>query len=219
MVIAVDRIAGTSNAGLLLIKLCAFGVMILDHVDWFLYGGALGIHQTIGRAVFPAFACVLGINLARMNLDGMIRLFLRLLGAGTLAQLPYAYLQGSWLPLNVLWTLAAAVLVVASVRAGSRLLGAVVLLGAGCIVDYLWFGVGAVVAVWWLASCGATRGKLLVAALIVVPINLSLWSLSVLVLGFASALVPPGDAPRLKWLFYVGYPLHLGALAVVRFGG
>lgn len=219
MVIAVDRIAGTSNAGLLLIKLCAFGVMILDHVDWFLYGGALGIHQTIGRAVFPAFACVLGINLARMNLDGMVRLFLRLLGAGTLAQLPYAYLQGTWLPLNVLWTLAAAVLVVASVRAGSRLLGAVVLLAAGCVVDYLWFGIGGVVAVWWMASRGWTAGKLLAAALIVVPINLSLWSLSVLVLGFASALVPPGDAPRLKWLFYVGYPVHLGALAVVRFAG
>lgn len=217
--IAVDRIAGTSSGGLLLIKLCAFGVMILDHVDWFLYGGSLGIHQTIGRAVFPAFACVLGINLARMNLDGMIRLFLRLLGAGTLAQLPYAYLQGSWLPLNVLWTLAAAVLVVASVRAGSRLLAAIVLLAAGCVVDYLWFGIGAVVVVWWLASRGAMRGKLLAAALIVVPINLSLWSLSVLVLGVASALVPPGDAPRLKWLFYVGYPLHLCALAVVRFAG
>lgn len=219
MVIAVDRIAGTSNAGLLLIKLCAFGVMILDHVDWFLYGGALGIHQTIGRAVFPAFACVLGVNLARMNVPGMHRLIARLLVAATFSQFPYAYLQGAWAPLNVLWTLMAATVVVAFLRDGSRLWAALVWLIAGFAVDYLWFGVGAVVAVWWLASRGATRGKLLAAALIVVPINLSLWSLSVLVLGFASSLVPPGDAPRLKWLFYVGYPLHLGALALVRFAG
>lgn len=214
MVIVGERFGGISNAGLLLIKLAAFAVMILDHVDWFLYGGALGINATIGRAVFPAFALVLGINLARMGVPGMVRLFGRLILGGLVASVPYVYLQSSWLPLNVLWTLAAAVFAVAFLREGSRFGAFVVWLVAGFFVDYLWLGTAAVIAVWWMASRGM-QGKLLVAALLLVPFNLSWWSLAVLPLGWAASMLPAGDAPRWKHLFYVGYPLHLAALAAI----
>lgn len=208
-----DRFAGTTNAGLLAVKLAAFAVMILDHVDWFLYGGAMGINATIGRGVFPAFAFVLGVNLARMNVPGMHRLIARLLVAAAVSQLPYAYLQGALCPLNVLWTLMAAVVCVAFLRGGSRLGAALVWFVAGFAVDYLWFGIAAVVAVWWLAS-RSLAGTFTVPALLVIPVNLSPWSLAVLPLGWLAGRLPAGDAPRLKWLFYVGYPAHLVALAL-----
>lgn len=211
MVTAAERFGGVSDAGLLLIKVAAFVVMILDHVDSFLYGGALGIHETVGRAVFPAFAAVLGINLARMDVAGMNRLTSRLLVAGAVAAVPWTLLQGVLLPLNVLWSLAAAVVMVTFLRLGSRLGALLVLLPAGLFLDYQWLGLSAVVAAWWMASRGF-RGKFLVAALLVVPFNGSWWSLAVLPLALAAELLPAGPAPRWKWLFYVGYPLHLALL-------
>lgn len=208
MVIAAERFGGVSDAGLLLVKVVALVVMILDHLDSFVYGGALGIHATIGRAVFPAFAAVLGINLARMNVDGMNRLTARLLLAGAVAAVPWTVLQGAVLPLNVLWSLAAAVVMVTFLRLGSRLGALVVWIAAGLFLDYQWLGLLAVVAAWWMASRGV-RGAFVVAALLVVPFNGSWWSLAVVPLALVAELLPAGPAPRWKWLFYVGYPLHL----------
>ncbi|MGJ4801773.1 TraX family protein [Luteimonas sp. SDU82] len=215
MVTRAENFGGVSDAGLLLVKLAAFAVMILDHVDWFLYGGALGINATIGRAVFPAFAAVLGINLARMNVPGMYRLTSRLLLAGAVASVPYTLLQGELLPLNVLWSLAAAVVMVTFLRHGSRLGALLVWIPAGLFLDYQWCGLAAVVGAWWLASRGF-RGAFLLAALLVVPFNGSWWSLAVLPLALAAGTLPAGPAPRWKWLFYVGYPAHLVVLALLE---
>lgn len=209
-----ERFAGFTDAGFLAIKLTAFGLMVLDHLDWFVFGGALGINATFGRVVFPAFAFVLGVNLARMSDAAMRRLLVRLLVAGAVASLPYVYLQGAWLPLNVLFSLAAAVGVVALVRLGLPTFALLLWLASGMLVDYLWCGIAAVVAVWWLTQRGYGYG-LLVAALLVVPINLSLWSLAVVPLNWLALVMPHGQVPRLKWLFYVGYPAHLVVLAVI----
>lgn len=212
MVTAAERFGGVSDAGLLLVKVVAFVVMILDHVDSFVYGGALGIHATIGRAVFPAFAAVLGINLARMNVDGMNRLSARLLLAGAVAGVPWTVLQGTLLPLNVLWSLGAAVVMVTFLRLGSKLGAFLVWVPAGLFLDYQWLGLAAVVAAWWTASRSIPHWPFLAAALLVIPFNGSWWSLAVLPLALAAALLPAGPAPRWKWLFYVGYPLHLALL-------
>lgn len=215
MVIAAERFGGVSDGGLLLVKVAAFVLMILDHVDWFLFDGALGINATIGRAVFPAFAAVLGINLARMNVGGMYRLTSRLLLGGAVAAVPYTFLQGALLPFNVLWSLAAAVVMVAFLRHGSRLGALLVWIPAGLFLDYQWGGLAAVVGAWWLASRGF-RGAFLLAALLVVPFNGSWWSLAVLPIALAAGTLPAGPAPRWKWLFYVGYPAHLVALALIH---
>lgn len=195
-------------------KLVAFVVMIADHVDWFLYDGALGINATLGRAVFPIFAAVLGINLARMRLAAMPRLMTRLLVAGVVASVPYVYLQGSSLPANVLFTFAASTGVVWLIRRQLPTLAALLALAAGFGVDYLWMGIAAVVAVWWITQRGWSHVQLLVAALLVIPANLSAWSLLAIPLVWLTLGVS-GDGPRLKWLFYVGYPAHLAVLALL----
>lgn len=80
---------------------------------------------------------------------------------------------------------------------------------------YAWFGLLAIVLPW--AFCRRGYGAYVpVAALCVVPVNGSLWSLAVVVPMLLTAYIP-GKAPRLKWLFYVAYPAHLWLLWLVGF--
>lgn len=215
MTTTVERFGGLSNAGFLLVKVCAFGVMILDHLDWFVFDGALGVHGTIGRAVFPAFAAIIGINLARMNVASMRRLTARLLIGSAVALVPYTMLQGALLPLCILATYVVAVVVVMLLRTGSALSAFVTWAVCSLFVDYQWFGVAAVVVAWLLVSRG-WGGAFLAAALLVVPFNGSWWSLAVLPLAWVGSMLPAGPAPRWKALFYVGYPVHLVALCMVN---
>ncbi|WP_202840855.1 TraX family protein [Luteimonas saliphila] len=207
--------AEISDAGLLFLKLVAFAAMVLDHVDWLLLDGALGFHDTLGRVVFPVFAVVLGINLARAPDAALPRVLWRLVIVGVVASVPYVYLQGSVIPLNVLATFAIAAAVALFLRRGQPVFALPVFLVGGAVVDYAWFGVVAVVAAWWMTQRGFGYGRLLVVAVLVVPFNDSWWSLLAVLLGYV-ALCLDGPAPRLKWLFYVGYPLHLVVLALIR---
>lgn len=220
MVTATLRPAVLSDAGTLFLKLAAFAIMIAGHADWFLAGADLGIHDTIGRAVFPAFAVVLALNLQRIRGDRRLyRIAARLAVAAGVSLVPYAYLQGAWVPVNILGTYAVALLCLALWRSGLPTVAAVVFLVGGLVVDYAWFGVASVLFATW--AFGRGMSPLLVASVIcvlLVPINGSMWSLLVLPLLAAGAQLQ-GSSPRLKWLFYVGYPVHLLFLALLRIAG
>lgn len=215
--VTVARHACLSNAGALFLKLVALAAMVADHVDWLLLDGATGFHATWGRMVFPAFALVLAYNLERIQSPGKLRdLCSRMGWVGCIASVPYVYLQGTFLPLNVMFTLAASVFVVALLRGRRPTFAALVALGAGLLVDYNWFGIAAVVGAWAVLRGGY---GLPMAALVVVAltcaVNLSPWPLLLLPM-LAIALRLPGDSPRLKWLFYAVYPAHLAVLAVIH---
>lgn len=206
------------NAALLSLKLIAFGLMVGDHLDTMVFGGALGIHASLGRVVFPLFALVLGLNLARSDdwLSLLTRTAPRLAAIGVVATPIYAHLMG-WVHFNVLFTLAAGVVAVAFVQRGWWLAAASTVIAAGWTVDYGSLGVLAVLGAWMASRLGL---PLLVAAawvsVAVVPVNGSLWSLLVLPLVAAAAQVQ-GDAPRFAWLFWAGYPAHLVAIALLGF--
>lgn len=214
MFLARTETPAMSDAGRLFVKLSAFALMVLDHVDWFLWGGALGLNGTLGRVVAPAFVVVLALGLQHVTTaDHQARLLLRLLAAGAVAQVPYALLQGAWWPLNIMWTLALGVVLVVLWERG-HLFGALVVgVLASTVVDYGWLGAGAL----WV-SYGLLRARVPLVCVAAVAgaafsvWNGSLWALLAVPLVWAGEVMP-GRAPRLKWFFYVGYPVHLMVLA------
>lgn len=201
-------------AAWLSIKLIALAMMVVDHVDWGLYGGALGIHESWGRVVFPLFALVLGRSVVLGDPRHLLRVVApRMAAVGVLASVAYVPVFG-WYPLNVMFTLSAGVAMVAAWRMGWQLVAGSLFVAAGLLVDYQWFGLACIaVAAWTFSRPGLpVAGALAVMAVLLVPINGNVWALLAVPL-FAMASFIGGPAPRLKWLFYAAYPLHLAAIA------
>lgn len=209
------RVVRFSDSVWLVVKLVALSLMVLDHVDWGLFDSTLGIHDTIGRAVFPLFALVLGRSVTLGDPGHLLRVVVpRMLTVGAVASVFYVPLFG-WYPLNVMFTLAAGVAMVASWRIGWHLVAGALFISAGLLVDYQWFGLACIAVAAWTFSGRLlpVGGLVAVMAVLLVPVNGSLWALlAVPLFGLASML--NGPAPRLKWLFYAAYPAHLAALVI-----
>lgn len=204
------------------VKWLALGLMVLDHVDAFLFHRQLLWACALGRLVFPLFALVLGYNLSRPDAlaSGVYgRVLSRLAVFGVLAQLPHGFLThaawGLW-PLNVLATFAVAVGCMWLLDRQQRLAAVVLFLVGGVLVEYFWPGVAVCLGAWMLyrrpGLVGAYVLALGFAGLFVVNGSwLACWALPVLLL--AARLRWP--VPRLRWAFYGAYPLHLAAFVLV----
>lgn len=208
-----------SQGSLLALKLSAFLVMLVGHVDWFFFGGQ-GVHQGLGRLVFPVFGVIMAYNMSRTDPAKLLRVVVpRLLLAGAVAHLPYAYLTGAQLPLNILFTMAASVACFALVQ--QRRLGAAVagVLIFGLLVDYAWFGIAGVVLT-AIAFASGHRGYALLAmvwfAVMLWPVNGNMHALLAVPVLYLASRVDLGDAPRLKWFFWIGYPMHAIVLATIK---
>jgi len=181
-------------------------LMLLDHVAYVFFPGQLPLHLP-GRAVFPFFAVLLGLNLARGVPTG--KYLRRLLPFALLAQGGYALAFGQPLlyPLNALFALASGVLL----YRGSWLLG-----GLLSLLSEFPLGGFAVLA---FAKGMAVAGALLTA---INPLLFGwppLYQAAVLLSGLlAYLLIPKLKGPRLTpwWSFYAFYALHLWALAGVE---
>lgn len=201
------------------LKLFAISMMVLDHLDTALFGGAAGVHATLGRTVAPVFFFLLAYNLARAP-DAMhlLRSVAPRMAAVGLVAWPFAAVLWPSAPLNVMFTLALSTVVVAMLRLGWTVPAVVLGVALGGFVDYGWFGVACVVFGWWLRTRGLLEPVVfpVVMAALLLPVNGSWWAL---LAGPTLALVSlvAGDAPRLKWLFYVFYPAHLAVLSIAAF--
>lgn len=204
-------------AALLTLKVLAFLLMVLDHVDMF-FGTGDGMHAFIGRIVFPIFGVIFAFNLARMDERKVFVVAIRLGAMAAVSQLLYAYLQGAWLPVNVLGTLASAALLYGAIRYTAPLTGLVVLC-LSPVVDYSMWGV---LGVTFLALAFRSGEPWRVhTAFLGFVLSLSLtngtqWALLALPVVYLVAMVMRGHAPRWKALFYLGYPLHLAIAAAVK---
>jgi len=209
MMTAVRFSSGSAEA----LKWLALLAMTLDHVNTFALDRAHPALYAIGRVAFPLFALVLAGNLARPGID-LVRIALRLVAFGAIAAVPFAML-GHALPLNVMFTFAAATLAIAAWQRGQRSVAIAVIVLAGFGVDYNWPGLLLIVAAWAYFRTGTrTAAALAFGALasLAWP-NGNLWALAALPVAIAVEAIAP-HVPRLRWAFYAYYPAHLALLVV-----
>lgn len=220
--IAPLRIAdGTLEA----LKWLALVLMTVDHVNKYLFDHKFGAMYILGRVAMPLFVFVLAYNLARpgaMEAGAFARTAKRLSMFGLVACVPYiafGTMLGGWWPLNILFTLAVATLVLMLVAKGTNrhdTAAVLVFAAGGALVEYWW----PALAVAWTGYRYCQRptwGRLAgvgIALLSLAFVNQNAWALAALPL-IAGARFIDLQLPRSPRFFYVYYPAHLAVLWVL----
>jgi len=217
-------------------KWLALAAMTIDHVNKHLLQGGVAWMFGIGRLAMPIFVFVLAYNLMRPSVHGGARhdrIVRRLLLWAVVATPLYIALNGL-LPLNILFMLATigAMLRLKQLRSVFASMGAVILFAlAGFFVEYWWPGIAIGLAS--AAYCvRPTNGRLawlgvaIAAAagfLALLMIGAKAPTLAVAMNACALAVVPlvafasrvELNVPRLRYVFYGYYPIHLAVLWAV----
>jgi hypothetical protein len=214
------------DGSLNVIKMLALALMTLDHCNKYLWGDRYLWAFELGRLAMPLFAFVLAYNLARpdaFTAGTHVRVMQRLAVFGALATPLYIALGGvvsGWWPLNILFTLLVATLVIFLLERGSIFSGiaaaAACALG-GLAVEFWWYGIAYAVAVWRYCKTRSISAGLatLVALASLGVVNHNLWALATVpLIVIVSHLAV--SAPRLRWFFYAYYPAHLAGLLMLR---
>jgi hypothetical protein len=200
--------------------------MLGDHVNKYLLHDAVPVLFDAGRLVMPIFAVVLGYNLARPGTlaSGVYpRALTRLAVGAALSSAPFMALGGlgwGWWPLNVM---AALGLVVAALwlfelgGAARVSSGVALLLVGGLFVEFWWAILAITVAAWLYARHPrwSALGLALIGFASLHLVNRNEWALAALPL-IALASCVDLSVPRVRWAFYVFYPLHLAVIWGVR---
>lgn len=204
-----------TSGGREVLKWIALLLMTGDHVNKVLLDGSQPWLTDLARVVFPIFAVVLAWNVVRHPDRAAIdRSIWRTLLAAFVVQPLHAAAFGYWVPLNVLFTLAAGLLVF-----NTRSLPVLLLvgIGGGAFVDYAWPGVLVVVAAGVLAKDprkAQHQAMFALALLVLCWFNGNAWALAALpIIAVAGSL--PVTLPRWRWTFLGYYGLHLAVLALL----
>ena len=204
------------------LKLLAMLTMTLDHIGVQMFPGALWL-RIVGRLAFPIYAYMIAEGCAHTR--NRRKYLLQMAGLALLCQLVYFFAMGSLFQC-ILVTFTLSILLIYACDTGSRPLTALALLGVAFVtvalprllpgtdfaIDYGFFGVLVPVA----AYLGKThREKLLFTASALVALA---WSVGDIQWYSLAALLPLAlyggqrGKRRMKWLFYLYYPLHLAAI-------
>ena len=204
------------------LKLLAMLTMTLDHIGVQMFPGALWL-RIVGRLAFPIYAYMIAEGCAHTR--NRRKYLLQMAGLALLCQLVYFFAMGSLFQC-ILVTFTLSILLIYACDTGSRPLTALALLGVALVtvalprllpgtdfaIDYGFFGVLVPVA----AYLGETRREKLLftaGALVVLA-----WSVGGIQWYSLAALLPLAlysgqrGKRRMKWLFYLYYPLHLAAI-------
>ena len=204
------------------LKLLAMLTMTLDHIGVQMFPGVLWL-RIVGRLAFPIYAYMIAEGCAHTR--NRRKYLLQMAGLALLCQLVYFFAMGSLFQC-ILVTFTLSILLIYACDTGSRPLTALALLGVAFVtvalprllpgtdfdIDYGFFGVLVPVA----AYLGETRReKLLFTAGALVALA---WSFGGIQWYSLAALLPLAlyggqrGKRRMKWLFYLYYPLHLAAI-------
>jgi len=209
-----------SEASLSAAKWLAVVLMIIDHSNKYLFDGSVAWMYSLGRISMPLFAFVLGYNLARPGMlagGGYRRLAARLAVFGLLATAPFIAINKlplGWWPLNMMFTLLAAVVAAwlfDKRGAGATIAACLVLVWGGALGEYWWPAVGLCLCV-WAYQRQPSRGLIVgfLACLVVLwLVNGNLWALLAVPVLAALQRWWTMKLPRAQWVFYSFYPMHL----------
>jgi len=208
------------------LKWLALILMTGDHINKYLFNGTVPFLFEAGRLALPLFVFVLSYNLARpgfIEQGGYPRIIKRLTFFGAVSSIPFialGSLYAGWFPLNVIYLLLIITLCTYLLEKNGTayfVTAISIFLIGGSLVEYWWPGVALGLAIWsyykqptWLAA--------LFTVLVCVSlwfINRNLWALVAVPLILAATHI---HLPilRLRWAFYIYYPLHLAVLWLIR---
>lgn len=204
-----------------LIKWVGLALMTVDHVNTYLFDSRYQWAYSLGRLVVPLFALVLAYNLSRPGVinNATGRIMSRMIFFGLLATPAVAYLHGKFLPVNILFTLAFSTALVWTFATQGYFWKFVALLGltgAGFFMEGYWPTPLLVLSLWYffsrwsfLAIFGISTSLVLLSIINKNPF--ALVTLPIIRYGLGSF---DAKIPRMKFVFYAYYPLHLTAIAV-----
>lgn len=207
------------DGALELAKWVALAAMVVDHVNAVFFARELGLVATaVGRIALPLFAVVFAYNIARPGAD--LRRSAEKLGVfGAVALPAHAFLfaqAGGWWPLNILFAFALAVWVIRLADQERWAWAGVVFFLGGLLVEGGWPGIGLVVAAYYRfrSPTPVSLFGLVIALVGLCWLNGNAWAL--LAIPVLHGLNRSGwSVPRNRWAFWVLYPAHLVAIAVV----
>ena len=232
MVLAVTRAARfasyPADGGLEFVKWVALAAMLVDHTGALLFGqDTSSITYCIGRLSFPLFAFVLACKLgvtANGDASAILRTVRRLFAWALISFVPfYLALERLWTP-NIFFTLALGALACwvwrAPFQQGRKALAYAGIFVASFGCDYFAPGVFLILSVYVLCRqpCLQAAVATFLCCIAIAYLTSSLWTLLAIPIAAATCGIRM-NMPRLKWLFYAIYPLHLLAIALLARSG
>lgn len=197
------------------LKWFALVLMLGDHVNTALFNRELPVIFELARVVFPIFAVIFAYNLQRPGIDHQVVLT-RLLIFAVISQPFHAYAFGHWIPLNVLFTLAAGAGVMLALDTKQYLLAFALFFGAGLFVDYSFPGIALVMAasMYYRDRNAATGLGVLLCIAALAWINGNYWALASIPI-MKLAMQGRWKLKRHPRAFYLLYPAHLALIALL----
>lgn len=191
------------------IKWCAFALMIVDHYAAYVAVVDAPFADFLGAMVFPMFAFAFAVGLSSHSFGRRADVIGGLVGWGIVAQLA-ALLVRDGLPLNVLFTFAAALMLDQARDDGElvwhRVLFVVCGVGLGYMSEFSWPGVALMLSLLWWTRSGSVA-SVAVAGVSLVALEPSNASWGAVCAPLVVALLVWSDVslPRVRAVFYPAY--------------
>jgi hypothetical protein len=199
-------------------------LMTGDHINKYLFNGTLPVLYEGGRLALPLFVFVLAYNLARpgiLECGAYSRTMVRLMISDGIATPLFIALGGlgfgGFWPLNIMFTLLALTGTCYLVEKGLVNSAFLVFLVGGSLCEFLWPALSFGIAIWSYCKRPSWAAIILasLACEILGFINLNMWAMAALPVIFVANFIDL-RIPRLRLLFYIYYPMHLGLLLLIR---
>lgn len=228
------------------LKWLALVLMTSDHINHFILNGSVAILMYAGRLVLPIFAFALAYALAQHNAlkSGVYRrVFIRLSIAGTIAMVPYIAIRG-WQSLNILFSLLLGAFISqlilqqeayktsleqpkllkksskksSWIQSNYGLVALIIFSYLGWAVEYMWLGPGVFLSAWYFCKRPSYLSFFICIMVLVLlyPFSGNTFYALLAVPTIALFIKFNLTVPRIKYIFYIYYPLHLCLLYIYQ---